>query len=231
MWWRVLGVAVVLLALGVAGGYALGSRTAPEPVEAGVPDPVPAVSPAVPTPPVASILPDPDVPVLEPDLPLVETELRIRPRAAGIALMVPEGWRINRLPNTTTWTLAVPGSPTNAYNLRIAIVLGNNFSVAASKSARLGALADAVKNEDLSNFVLDAQTADTFEATYVDGGFLRVTAERWVSFNGGATAYADIATTGRSVDREGLRDLLVRVAGSARELPPIEKEPDDQEAP
>ena len=31
MWWRVLGVALVLLVAGVAGGYAVADRTAEEP--------------------------------------------------------------------------------------------------------------------------------------------------------------------------------------------------------
>ena len=61
MWWRALGVAAVLLCVGVAGGYAVADRNQEDPVSSGSPVPIPAESPAVPTPPVYDVLPDPDL--------------------------------------------------------------------------------------------------------------------------------------------------------------------------
>ena len=50
-----------------------------------------------------------------------------------------------------------------------------------------------------------------------DHGYLRLTMERWVAFDGD-TAYVDVAVTGRRADEEGLRDLLTRTADSMQEV-------------
>src|SRR4051794_38720801 len=83
MWWRALGVAAVLLCVGVAGGYAVAAHSTDEPSTSHGLEPVPAVSPAVPTPPEREVLPAPDTDPLEPDLPSSTVDLRIGPRAAG----------------------------------------------------------------------------------------------------------------------------------------------------
>jgi hypothetical protein len=220
MWWRVLGVAIVLLGVGVVGGYAVADRTAEEPGHSGSsPTPVPAVSPSVPTPPALNIRPDPDTDALEPDLPSAPVDLRLDRRAAGVTVNVPLGWTNHRVENTNMWNFVKPGNPENTYTLRINIVRGLNVSVSVAKAGRIAALQEADANGGLSNFEVTAQTPDTIEATYIDGGYLRVTMETWVSFDG-AHAYASAAVTGRSVDREGLRDLLTRAIDSMQELPP-----------
>jgi hypothetical protein len=220
MWWRVLGVAVVLLGVGVVGGYAVADRTAEEPSHSTTLEPVPAVSPAVPTPPVRNILPDPDTPALQPDLPSHETTLRIRRRGIGLSVLVPDGWTENRVENSDSWTYAVQGNPKNTYVLRVNIVAGDHRSIPVAMASRIAAFEDAMANKALFDFQVTAETEDTFEATYVDHGYLRLTMERWISFDG-ANAYAEAAVTGRAVDEEGLRDLLVRTLTSMEELPAV----------
>src|SRR4051794_34462418 len=82
MWWRALGVAVVLLCVGVAGGYAVADLDTPRPVHTSDLGPVAAESPAVPTTPPHVVLPDPYVAPLERDVPLSHGVLRPPPAAA-----------------------------------------------------------------------------------------------------------------------------------------------------
>src|SRR4051794_5222536 len=219
MWWRALGVAAVLLCVGVAGGYAVAAHSTDEPSTSHGLEPVPAVSPAVPTPPEREVLPDPDTDPLEPDLPSSPVDLRIGPRAAGVTVDIPDGWTSNRITDTNMWNFVKPGNPLNTYTLRVAIVRGQNVSISAAKEGRIAALEEAEANGGLEDFEITAQTGDTFEATYLDGGYLRVTMEKWVSFDD-THAYAEAAVTGRTVDEEGLRDLLSRTIDSMQELPP-----------
>ena len=219
MWWRVLGVAVMLLGVGVVAGYAAADRSTEAPVRATDLGPVPAVSPAVPTPPERALLPDPDAPALAPDLPSSQVELRIARRAAGLAVNIPDGWTDNRIANSNMWTFVRTGNPLNTYGLRVSIVRGQNLSVQAAMAGRIAALEDAETNGALLDFTVTARTGDTFEATYIANGYLRVTMERWISFDG-SNAYAEAAVTGRTVDQEGLRDLLTRTVDSMQPLEP-----------
>jgi hypothetical protein len=228
MWWRALGVAVVLLGVGVAGGYAVADRTSDEPARSEVLEPVPAVSPAVPTPLEHSVRPDPTTPALEPDLPSSPVDLRVEPRAAGVSVDVPDGWTMSRIVDTNMWSFVKPGNPLNTYTLRVNIVRGQNVSITAAKAGRIAALEEAEGNGGLDDFEVTAETPDAFEATYIDGGYLRVTMEQWVSFDG-SHAYAAAAVTGRTVDQEGLRDLLTRTIDSMEELPPKPKKGDAED--
>ncbi len=227
MWWRALGVAVVLLCAGVAGGYAVADRDQAGPARSDTLQSVPAVSPSVPTPPVRDILPDPDTDRLPPALPSSPVDLRVGPRAAGVTVDVPDGWRMTRDTETNMWNFVRPDNPLNTYKLRVSIVRGLNVSVSAAKAGRIAALEEADDNGGIEDFEVIAQTGDTFEATYVDGGYFRVTMEQWVSFDG-SHAYAGAAVTGRSADEDGLRDLLTRTIDSMQELPPKPPKGDDR---
>jgi hypothetical protein len=222
MWWRTLGVAVVLLALGIAGGYALAARNQEKPVASDTLVPVPAVSPAVPTPAEQSVRTDPTTPALEPGLPSSPVDLRTSPRAAGVRVNVPDGWTMSRIADTNMWNAVEPDNPLNTYTLRINIVRGLNVSITAAKAGRIAALEEADENGGIDEFEVTAATADAFEGTYIAGGYLRVTMEQWVSFDG-SHAYAEAAVTGRTADQEGLRDLLTRTIDSMEELPPKPK--------
>ena len=220
MWWRALGVAAVLLCVGVAGGYAVADRSQDEPASSTTLQPIPGVSPAVPTPAAPSYLPDPDDPPLTTSGLVTEpVKLRLDPGGAGVKVDVPVGWRANRPESTNFWNFVDPDASPGTYVLRVTIMRGANVSIAAAMALRIAALEDAEANGGISDFQVTARSDDTLEASYVDGGHLRLTTERWVSFDG-STAYASVAVTGREVDQPRLGDLLSRTVTSMRELPP-----------
>jgi hypothetical protein len=221
MWWRVLGVAVVLLCVGVAGGYAVADRTAGRPASSDVLEPVPAVSPSVPTPPAFDVLPDPDAEPLQPDLPSHPEELRVTRRGAGASVLVPDGWRQSRLDSGQTWTFVPEINRLNTYGLRVDLMVTQRLAADVAKVARIAALESAEANGHIEGLEVTAETGESFEATYIDQGYRRVTMERWVAHDDG-TAYVDVAVTGRVVDTEGLRDLLARTARSVSYLEPLE---------
>ena len=234
MWWRALGVAAVLLCVGVAGGYAVGDRSLEEPRSTSTLEPVPGVSPSVPAVPEPIYTADPDDPPLS--TAGFETEtvpLRVTPDGPGVKVDVPAGWRSQRVVTTNNettnqWNFVDPEHAKATYLLRVNLVFSLNVSVTAARDGRIAALEDAQATGGLADFVVTDETADTFEATYVDGGRLRFTMERWVSFNG-STAYASVAVTGREVDQAGMGVLLGRTISSMRELPA--KEVHTEEAP
>jgi hypothetical protein len=208
---RALGLVLLMLVVGLAGGFAFAEMSHEEPRTASHATPVPA-EPSVPTPSTPEVLPDPDVPPLAVSLPTRATHLSTGKHGFGLTVDQPVGWRRNQL--AETWTWAVPTNPTNTYLLRVSILAGGHQSVAVAKAARLSAFADAVAEGNLSDFTVESQTPDTFIATYVNDGYRRVTMERIVSFDQGDSAYAVAAVTGRQVDREGLTDLVQRTADS-----------------
>jgi len=228
MRWRGLGVALVLLAVGLAGGYAVADRTAEEPTAGTGAEPIPAVSPAVPIPPEVDTLPDPTAAPLQPDLPNHEEELRIAKRGAGAGVLVPDGWLENRLTSSQTWSFAPAINIRNTYSLRVDLMIGQRYAVSVAKTTRLTALQSAEDDGNIEALTITAETANGFEATYIDKGYRRVTMERWVGDENG-TAYAEVAVTGRTVDTEGLRDLVVRVAESVRYLEPLPPKDKDEE--
>jgi hypothetical protein len=219
MWWRALGVAVVLLCVGVAGGYAVADRAGDDPRSSDTLEPLPAVSPAIPTPVAPSYEPDPDevAPLSTEGLATETIPLRLDPDGAGVKVAIPVGWLENRPLGKDFWTFAEPSSFHFTYSLRVTLWMRQTASKKAAMGARIAALEDAEANGGISDFEVTAQTADTFQATYVDGGHLRFTTERFVSF-GGTEAYTSVAVTGREQDQSGLGDLLAQTVTSLREL-------------
>jgi hypothetical protein len=196
----------------VVGGYAVAAHDEPEPVTVGAPVPVAAHDPDVPTPPVATVEPDPTYPALQTNVPLEPTTLRTSKRN-GYALRVdlPQGWLQHQQPGNTTWTFT-PTPLLNTYLLRVGILANLHESVAVAKKGRITALRDAQTKGDLEDLSITAQDGDSLLATYVDSGHLRVTNERWFSLGG--SAYAVAAVTGRTIDSAGIGDLLDAVAAS-----------------
>jgi hypothetical protein len=228
MLWRALGVAAVLLCVGVAGGYAVADRSQDEAASSTTLEPVPGVSPAVPTPVAPSYSPDSDYPPLTTaEVPTQSVKLRVDPEGAGVRVDVPVGWPSNRPENTNLWNFVPPGDAQGTYLLRVTIVRGLNQSIAAAMAGRIAALEGAEADGNIEDFDVTTQTDDTLEASYVDDGHLRLTTERWVSFDG-STAYASVAVTGREVDQAGLGVLLARTITSLRELPPKQPGGNDQ---
>jgi hypothetical protein len=227
MWWRVLGVAIVLLGVGVVGGYALADRTASEPARSTALDPVPAASPAVPTPPVYDVKPDPEAEALQPGIPSTAQELRITKRGAGVSALIPDDWIPNRLPESQTWNFSPPINTSNTYTLRIQLMIGQRLAATVAKTARIAALESAEADGHILGLDVTNETPTSFEATYITDDYLRVTMEQWVADANG-TAYADVAVTGRTRDTEGLRDLLARTAGSVEYLDPLPPKQDEE---
>ena len=211
MWWRALGVAVVLLCVGVAGGYAVADRTADEPRQSAGPEPLPAEP--LPTPPDVEVLPDPDIPPLATGLPGEEKHLRLTRRGAGISVQVPVGWRENRLPNSRRWTYVGPENVSNTYYLRVEVLIGTQVAATLAKRSRIEALELSAEEGNLQSLVITGETDTGFEATYVFDGYRKVDVERWVALDSGI-AYANIAVVGREADTAGLRDLVAKVTDS-----------------
>jgi hypothetical protein len=227
MWWRALGVAAVLLCVGVAGGYAVADRDQAEPQGSSTLAPVPAVSPSVPTPTAPTYAPDPDIPPLTTaDLATETIPLRLDPGGPGVRVAVPVGWLQNRPEGKDFWTFAEPSNFHNTYSMRVSILSGGTSSKKAAMAARIAQLEDAEANGDLQDFQVTVQTDDTFEATYVADDHLRFTTERFVSF-GGSEASASVAVTGRQVDESGMGDLLAQTVTSLRDLPAKQAETPD----
>jgi hypothetical protein len=154
-------------------------------------------------------------------------ELRLTKRGAGVGVSVPDGWQGGQT-DSLTWTYVPAINIRNTYMLRVDLKIGQRLAVQIAKDTRLNALRSAEEQGNLQDLEIIAETDDSFEATYIDDGYRRVTMERWVG-DDNDTAYADIAVTGRVADTEGLRDLVVRVAESAQQLdplPPKEKDKD-----
>ncbi len=217
---QLIGIFLVLLLLGAGAGYALASATTAEPGRAAGPAPVDAESPSAPIEDPREILPDPTDPPLGLDLETQEAVLRDGRRAPALKLQEPVGWRRTHVPGSD-WNYAVEGNSTNTYKLRVGILKGSHVSVDAALASRLVAYEAAEGDGNLEDFEVEDRSADTFIATYLDGGYLRVTMERFVVLDDSDEVYAVVAVTGREVDRPGLTDLLIRTAGSMEAEDPL----------
>jgi hypothetical protein len=220
MWWRALGVAVVLLCAGAAGGYAVAQRGADAPLTSDRLTPVPGVSPAVPTPVTPTYEPDPEqvAPLTTDGLDTVTTPLRLTPEGPGVKVAIPGGWSANRPADKDFWTFTEPSDFHYTYALRVALWNRQTLSKKAAMESRIAALTDASANGGISDFEVTQQTDDTFQATYIDGGHLRFTTERFISFGTSTEAYVSVAVTGREEDRTGMGNLLAQTVTSLREL-------------
>jgi hypothetical protein len=131
---------------------------------------------------------------------------------------VPAGWHSSHT-SANSWNFANPEASPGTYVLRVSIQAGSNVSISGAIAQRIALLQTTEDEGNISDFTVVNQTGDTLIATYVDGGYLRFTTERWVSFDG-SHAYASVAVTGREVDQQGLNELLGRTISSLRPLEP-----------
>lgn len=208
---RLLGVALVLALVGLAGGWAIGRGGEETPAVIRAADPVTGESPAFPSDPVVDVLPDPDTRALEPALDLHDE--RMGSKTFGVRVPVPDGWvRNDRLLEETSWAPA--GAPLNTFLLRVKIISGQRLTVAQALADRRDTLESVV-----TAFDLESQTTDTFVASYVYDSYRRLTMERFLSLDGSPStedqAYVTIVAIGRERDRVGLTDLLERVSAGA----------------
>jgi hypothetical protein len=207
MGWRGPAALVLLIAIGVIGGYAGAQTWQDEPDAAGVAEPVAATSPSVPVDPAPVILPDPEAPALEPDLPTHEEVLG----SGGftVTVPVPDGWNRTDLgPAEARW--GVPDIPLHTYVLRVEQVTSQRESIDSILTDRIADLDGTT--EDL---VVVDQTSDSLEFTYLSDGYLRFGFLRWLDLTGSGHANLEIAVTGREQDVEGARALVETVAEGA----------------
>ncbi|WP_193612479.1 hypothetical protein [Nocardioides lijunqiniae] len=204
---RALGVAVLLGALGVAGGYAAVTMSQDEPARMSAVVPVPGQSPSYPSDPVVRVLPDPGAPALAPGLELEPR--RIGSERFGVWVSVPRGWVRNDSELTESkW--APPRAPLNTYFLRVKSITGQRLSIAQALALRRDSLEEVV-----TEFDLEVENDETLVATYVNEGYRRLTMERFVELDGDGVADVTVVVIGRLADRDGLLDLLEGVSASA----------------
>jgi hypothetical protein len=219
---RVIGLFLVLLLLGGGAGYALADATTQEPGRLAGPEPVPAVSPDVPTIAPLQVLPDPSDPAMPVNLPVEPALLQNGKRLPGLRVNLPAGWREAHAVRSTEWNYADPARSINTYKLRVNLLKGSHLSVSGAKGARLAALQSAYDDGNFRSFEVESNVANTFIATYVDGaGYLRVEMDRFVVLDDTEDAYAVVAVTGRDEDRPGIEDLVVRTAQSMVAVEPV----------
>lgn len=219
---RVIGLFLVLLLLGGGAGYAVAQSTTEEPDRVAGPEPLVAVSPAVPTVEALDIAEDPDTPPLETNLPAVRELLQNGKRQPGIEVSRPAGWLAGgHAPGGRSWGWSDPSNLLNTYKLRIELLKGTNASVAGAKGARLAELRSAYLDANFQQFTVESDVANTFVVSYVDlNGFLRVEMDRFVILDDTQDAYAVVAVTGRDRDRAGIEDLVIRTAQSMNAVEP-----------
>lgn len=217
MRWRVLGGAVALALAGAAAGYAVGTSErdeAQEPPSPAVADLVPV--PAEPSIPVPSVSSDPEDPTLEIDIAL-DSDLLVVDDEQGkpkyeLRLPTPVGWTRRADVETGKWTYTVPGNSTNTYGLRVEILADRGQSVEAATDSRIAELGSAQTQGHMTNLDVEASD-DRFTATFIDEArFLRVNIERFFSGPDPAQVFATVAAYGRAEDRDGMADLLDRIA-------------------
>ena len=208
---RWIGLALAFALVGGAAGYALGRAAVDDAAALPGAAPVPAVSPSYPVNEYV-VLPDPGIAPLAPDLPLRRATFRVG--ALRMAADVPQGWQRVHLQGPD-WNFSDPDNPPNTYKLRLGIDAGERVSVTVARESRIAALEDAAANGDLEHLVVEVRRREAVVDALLDHGHQRVTMERWLPRRGSTQAYATVSVTGRERDREGLADLLERVAASA----------------
>ena len=225
MWWRALGVAVVLLCAGVAGGYAVADRTdrgaGPQHRARAGPG---ASRRRCPRPPVQHVLPDPEADPLaaRPAQPAAAT-LRLHPaRRRGHGRTIPDGWRQNRLAGQRHLELrqaeATRPTPTR---LRIQLVVGADGSRSRWPRPRRIAALEQADADGRHRTDFDGHRRDRRHLRgdlHRRDGYLRVTMEQWVAFDGGHGVRRRRRHRPRPWTSEGLRDLLSRTVGSMQSL-------------
>jgi hypothetical protein len=204
-------VVVALAATGAGLGYVQGDD-ADAPV-AVAPSPVAAADPAYPRDREVVVRPDPDYPPLEPGLPTTRQVVGESPFA--VSLPVPTGWARSESTAGETRFYPEPYSEeiANTYFVRVRLVANQYLSIGAQLDARIGALSTATGIED---FTLESRSYDALVASYVAGGYRRVSMEQYVAPEGSDTAFAYVAVIGREADRDGLAALLDQLVSGVK---------------
>ena len=198
-----LGIVLVALVLGLAGGYATGHLTEAQPgLTATIP--LEAASPSVPFTPYTF---DVTYPAWQPDLTYRHVKIGVPPFAWRYD--VPRGWTSYEGDGEVKW--GVPGHPVGSYGFRIAQVSVQHESVQGMVASKLAELRSAVADVRVLT-----QTSDTLAITYrsVPENWLRYNTFRWFALPGSQSAAIEISVNGRAADQDGMNDLLEHVSGT-----------------
>ena len=197
---------VLLLALGVGGGYAASWSLGEQPLGEGAAVPVAAASPSLPVDPVPELLPDPEFAPLEPGIELARQQVGIGD--FGLSLLRPAGWRFS--PNSLTeWQWRPPDFQSFGFYLRVEQVISNRRSIAWTLDRRIDELV-----EDEAAVKVRSRTANSLHYTYITSNHLRHGFLTWLDLTGSDNAQVEIAVTGRTADVSGMSELIGRVAES-----------------
>lgn len=207
--WRAALVVVVLLFVGLAGGYAAALALARQPAEAGVAEPVAAASPSIPLDPPPLIKPDPEVDPLPTDLEMRRTQFR--GPDFSFSYPRPRGWALTRAGEDHKWRdPSIEVSYT--YLLRVRAARGRNESIARMLTDRVRDI-----DADQQDVTWLEQTTDSLSYSYLDDGHLRFGLLTWLDVSGSGLSEVEVAVTGREVDRPGLQALLDTVVAGVRQ--------------
>lgn len=199
---------VVLALVGALVGGGIATLLRGEPARLDDSRPVAAASPSFPTDPPVAVLPDPSTPALSTRLP-THTET-VGQDPFDLNFPVPDGWtRSDAKAGVSLWF--VESNPANTYRLRVVLYSGYS-TIPDARDDRIAALDGAT---GIQEFTVEDETADGFTATYVLGGYKRVTMERFLAVDGSSTVYAVVAIVGREADRAGMQALIDKIAAEA----------------
>jgi hypothetical protein len=199
-------VLVLLLALGVGGGYVASRSLGGHPQAVGAAQPVTAASPSYPIDPVPELFPDPDFDPMPTGLELARQE--VGRGDFQLSLEVPAGWTFS--PNSLNeWQWRPADFQTFGYYMRVEQVLSNRRSIDWTLDRRIDEL-----YEDEAAVKVLAQTDDSLHYSYVTSNHLRHGFLTWLDLTGSDNAQVEVAVTGRKADVDGMADLITRVADS-----------------
>ena len=208
---RGLGAVLVLVLLGAAGGFAVGHVLEDAPTVVAIAAPVPASNPSLPVDPIRRFAPDIDYPPL---LPSLEYRRHVVGQK-GFQQWVydaPRGWTPtveNGDPDEIRWRPA-DEPVVGGFSLRVKLVFEHKTKaqMVAQKLAAMQAGYDDVQ--------ILGQTQDLLSFSYrdPDSNTQRFNTFRWFSLPASDEALFEMSVVGRSVDQDGLDDLMEQVAQS-----------------
>ena len=197
---------MLLLALGVGGGFGASWAFGENPPSEGAAAPVTAASPSLPVDPVPELFADPDFPALEPGIELVRQ--RVGTGSFGLSLKVPRGWRFSTN-SLTEWQWRPPDFATFGYYMRVEQVISNRRSIDWTLDRRNDELV-----EDETAVTIRSQSANSLHFTYITSNHLRHGFLKWLDLTGSDNAQVEISVSGRARDVPGMSELITRVAES-----------------
>ena len=205
---RWLGGLLAVALVGAAGGYVAGHLSRDEPAVYASGSPVPAHSPSLPIDPEQPFAPDLDYPALQPDLTYRRHLIGDRPFQWEYD--VPTGWTPEPVDlGEVRWRPA--DEPfVGGFSLRAKLV-NEHKTLQQMVDQKLAALRASV-----ADVVVLSRTGDSLSFSYraLPSNHERFNTFRWFTAPGGTEADFEMSVVGRSVDRDGLDDLLDHVAAS-----------------